>query len=161
VIELKDSYYVLTNRHVIKDAQLNDIKIRSSDGNIINPAKVWSDPDTDIAVMSISAPHLVAAGWAIADQGRDRRLRAGRRQPVWPEPFGHLWNHQRQGAARPRLGDGGVRYQDFMQTDAAINPGNSGGPLINLRGEVIGIKHGNRQQFGRNEGSGSASRSTS
>jgi len=42
VIELKDSYYVLTNRHVIKDAQLNDIKIRSSDGNIINPAKVWS-----------------------------------------------------------------------------------------------------------------------
>ncbi|HWC89693.1 MAG TPA: S1C family serine protease, partial [Pirellulales bacterium] len=61
VIELKDSFYVLTNRHVIRDAQLQDIKIRMADGQVAPPTHVWADQDTDIAVMSISAPHLVPA----------------------------------------------------------------------------------------------------
>ena len=59
VVELKKQFYVLTNRHVIKDAKLANIKLRLADGRVINPVKVWSDPDTDIAVMAISAPFIL------------------------------------------------------------------------------------------------------
>jgi serine protease Do len=154
VIELKEAFYVLTNRHVIKDAQLHDIKIRSADGNIVNPAKVWSDPDTDIAVMSISGPHLIASRLGNSDHVEigDFVLAVG-------SPFGlsHSVTYgiiSAKGRRDLELGDGGVRYQDFMQTDAAINPGNSGGPLINLRGEVIGINTAIASNSGGNEGIG-------
>ncbi|HEY5311659.1 MAG TPA: trypsin-like peptidase domain-containing protein [Pirellulales bacterium] len=154
VIELKDSFYVLTNRHVIRDAQLHDIKIRMSDGQVVPPTHVWADQDTDIAVMSISAPHLVPARLGNSDKVEigDFVLAVG-------SPFGlsHSVTYgiiSAKGRRDLELGDGGVRYQDFMQTDAAINPGNSGGPLINLRGEVIGINTAIASNSGGNEGIG-------
>jgi serine protease Do len=55
-----------------------------------------------------------------------------------------------------QLGDSGVRFQDFIQTDAAINPGNSGGPLVNLRGEIVGLNTAIASNSGRNEGIGFA-----
>jgi serine protease Do len=154
VITLKDNHYVLTNRHVIKDAQLQDIKVRLADGRVISPTKVWSDQDTDIAVMAISTPKLVAARLGNSDTVEigDFVLAVG-------SPFGlsHSVTYgiiSAKGRRDLELGDGGVRYQDFLQTDAAINPGNSGGPLINLRGEVIGINTAIASNSGGNEGIG-------
>lgn len=154
VIELKDSFYVLTNRHVIRDAQLHDIKIQMADGHVFPPTHVWADQDTDIAVMSISAPRLVPSRLGNSDKVEigDFVLAVG-------SPFGlsHSVTYgiiSAKGRRDLELGDGGVRYQDFMQTDAAINPGNSGGPLINLRGEVIGINTAIASNSGGNEGIG-------
>jgi serine protease Do len=154
VIELKDTFYVLTNRHVIRDAQLHDIKIRTADGHVSVPTRVWADQDTDIAVMGIKAPNLVPSRLGNSDKVEigDFVLAVG-------SPFGlsHSVTYgiiSAKGRRDLELGDGGVRYQDFMQTDAAINPGNSGGPLINLRGEVIGINTAIASNSGGNEGIG-------
>ncbi|HEX4148321.1 MAG TPA: trypsin-like peptidase domain-containing protein [Pirellulales bacterium] len=154
VIELKDSFYVLTNRHVIRDAQLQDIKIRMADGHVAPPVRVWADQDTDIAVMAIKAPHPVPARLGNSD-----RVEIGDFVLAVGSPFGlsHSVTYgiiSAKGRRDLELGDGGVRYQDFMQTDAAINPGNSGGPLINLRGEVIGINTAIASNSGGNEGIG-------
>ena len=61
VIDYKGKFYILTNRHVIKNARLPDIQISLADGRELRPYKVWSDADTDVALMAVSAPGLVAA----------------------------------------------------------------------------------------------------
>jgi serine protease Do len=154
VIEIKNNFYVLTNRHVIKDAQLADIKVRLSDGRVMAPTKVWADPDTDVAVMAITAPGLVSARLGNSDTVEigDFVLAVG-------SPFGlsHSVTYgiiSAKGRRDLELGDGNVRFQDFMQTDAAINPGNSGGPLLNLRGELVGINTAIASNSGGNEGIG-------
>jgi S1-C subfamily serine protease len=154
VVELKDKYYVLTNRHVIRDAQLADIKILFADDRTISPTKVWSDADTDIAVMAVSLPKLIPAR-----VGNSDHVEVGDFVLAVGSPFGlsHSVTYgiiSAKGRRELELGDGGVRYQDFLQTDAAINPGNSGGPLIDLRGEVIGINTAIASQSGGNEGIG-------
>ena len=156
IIELKDKYYVLTNRHVIRNAQPAAIKINLADGRRLPPTKVWGDADTDVAVMAITGTDLVAA--SMGDSGRteigDFVLAAG-------SPFG--LSHSvtfgiisAKGRRDLRLGEANVRFQDFLQTDAAINPGNSGGPLVNLHGEVIGINTAIASNSGGNEGIGFA-----
>ncbi len=153
IIALGRNQYVITNRHVIKQAALRDIKIRLADGRQINPLKVWTDPDTDIAVMSINAPSLLVARLGNSDETEigDFVLAVG-------SPFG--LSHSvtfgiisAKGRRDLELGDE-VHFQDFMQTDAAINPGNSGGPLLNLRGEVIGMNTAIASSSGGNEGIG-------
>jgi serine protease Do len=156
IIELKSNFYVLTNRHVIQDAQLKDITIRCDDSRLVSPRQVWSDQDTDIAVMALSLPKLTAA-----KIGNSDHVEIGDFVVAVGSPFGlsHSVTYgiiSAKGRRDLDLGDNGgrVRYQDFMQTDAAINPGNSGGPLINLRGEVIGINTAIASQSGGNEGIG-------
>jgi serine protease Do len=153
IIALGPNSYVITNRHVIKQAALRDIKIRLADGRVINPIKVWTDPDTDIAVMAVSASSLVVARLGNSDETEigDFVLAVG-------SPFG--LSHSvtfgiisAKGRRDLELGDE-VHFQDFMQTDAAINPGNSGGPLLNLRGEVIGMNTAIASSSGGNEGIG-------
>ena len=153
IIQLNRRYYVLTNRHVIKNSALRDITIKLFDGRQLNPTKVWSDPATDIAVMSINAPNLVAARTGDSDQTEigDFVLAVG-------SPFGLSQSVtfgiiSAKGRRDLELGDD-VRFQDFMQTDAAINPGNSGGPLVNLRGEVIGMNTAIASSSGGSEGIG-------
>lgn len=154
IIELKGDYYVLTNRHVIKSAAPTAIKINLADGRRIHPTKVWGDPETDVAVLAISAPDLVAAS-----VGNSSRMQIGDFVLAVGSPFG--LSHSvtfgiisAKGRRDLRLGEANVRFQDFLQTDAAINPGNSGGPLVNLRGEVIGINTAIASNSGGNEGIG-------
>jgi len=153
VVRLGGRNYVLTNGHVIKSAKVQNIKIRFADGRVISPTRAWSDPETDIAVMAVDVSNLVASKLGNSDlvEMGDFVLAVG-------SPFG--LSHSitfgivsATGRWDLKLGEG-VRFQHFIQTDAAINPGNSGGPLINLRGEVIGMNTAIASSSGGNEGIG-------
>ena len=154
IVRLKDKDYVLTNRHVIRDAKADQITITLADGRELKPKKTWADRGTDVALMLIDGKRLVGA--RLADSTKveigDFVIAAG-------SPFGlsHSITYgiiSAKGRRDLELGREGVRYQDFLQTDAAINPGNSGGPLMNLRGEVIGINTAIASNSGGNEGIG-------
>jgi serine protease Do len=154
VIERQGKFYVLTNRHVIKDSAVSQIKLRLADGRLLFPTRVWADRGTDVAILAISASRLVPAKLADSDQVEigDFVLAVG-------SPFGlsHSVTYgiiSAKGRRDLKLGGDGLRYQDFLQTDAAINPGNSGGPLLNLRGEVIGINTAIASSSGGSEGIG-------
>ncbi|MFT5526552.1 MAG: serine protease Do [Pirellulaceae bacterium] len=154
LVEINERLYVLTNRHVIKDANLTSIRIELSDGRSINPSQVWSDRGTDIAVMSVPSENLIPAR-----VGNSDKLEIGDFVMAVGSPFG--LSHSvtfgiisAKGRRDLKLGDDEVRFQDFMQTDAAINPGNSGGPLLNLKGEVVGLNTAIASNSGGNEGIG-------
>jgi serine protease Do len=154
VIESKGRYYVITNRHVVNGAPLKSIKIHLADGRDLNPTQVWSDRGSDVAVMAITAPELVPARIGNSDN-----IEIGDFVLAVGSPFGlsHSVTYgiiSAKGRRNLELGTEGVRYQDFLQTDTAINPGNSGGPLVNLRGEVIGINTAIASSSGGSEGIG-------
>lgn len=122
--------YILTNEHVV--AGMEQIRVQLTDGRIEPADLVGTDPQTDIALLKIKGP--VSA----LPLGDSDRVRVG--QPVLAvgNPFG-LQETVTQGiiSAKGRaVQDSGV---EFLQTDAAVNQGNSGGPLLNFRGEIIGI----------------------
>lgn len=154
VIEHAGGFYVLTNRHVINDSLLAQIKIKLADGRVLHPKQVWTDRGTDVAIMEVTAPDLVAARLGDSDN-----LEIGDFVLAVGSPFGlsHSVTYgiiSAKGRRDLKLGDGSVKYQNFLQTDAAINPGNSGGPLLNLRGEVIGINTAIASSSGGSEGIG-------
>jgi serine protease Do len=156
IIERRGKFYVLTSRHVIKYSTVNGINIKLSDGRVLHPKQTWTDPATDIAIMALGAPELVAARL-----GDSSKLEIGDFVLAVGSPFGlsHSVTYgiiSAKGRRDLRLGDDGVQYQDFLQTDAAINPGNSGGPLLNLKGEVIGVNTAIASASGANEGIGFA-----
>lgn len=154
VIELNDHFYVLTNRHVIKSSDAENIRIKLADGRMIHPTQIWSDVGTDVAVMEIKEDRIIPARL-----GDSSKLEIGDFVIAVGSPFGlsHSVTYgiiSAKGRRDLELGDDGVRFQDFMQTDAAINPGNSGGPLMNLRGELVGINTAIASSSGGNEGIG-------
>jgi serine protease Do len=141
---------------VVNRADLDAIAVRLDDGRELRPRRLWSDAGTDIAVLAIEADDLQAARIADGDavQIGDTVLAIG-------SPFGlahsvTLGIVSAKGRRDLELGEGAVKFQDFIQTDAAINPGNSGGPLVNLRGEVVGINTCIASNSGGNEGIGFA-----
>ena len=147
---------VITNRHVIHRASLDTILIRMEDGRDITPKQVWTDAGTDIGVMLIAETDLPTARLA-----PDNAVQIGDMVLAIGSPFGlrhsvTLGIVSAKGRRDLDLGEGDVRFQNFLQTDAAINPGNSGGPLINLRGEVIGINTCIASHSGGNDGIGFA-----
>jgi serine protease Do len=132
---------ILTNNHVIgenDDSGRVDLRVKLADGRYNIRAKVvGQDPLTDIALIQIEADNLKSI-----PLGDSSNMEVGDWVLAIGAPFG-LDQTVTQGivSATGRTGFGSteVPYQDWIQTDAAINPGNSGGPLVNMRGEVIGI----------------------
>ena len=124
---------VLTNYHVIRGAQ--ELVVRLAGGRRVAATVVGADPRTDLAVL-----RLRGNGFAPAPLGDSSRLRVGEWVVAAGNPFGFT-STVTAGivSARGRSRIGLAQREDFIQTDAAINPGNSGGPLVNLRGEVVGI----------------------
>ncbi len=154
IIEVDGKHYILTNRHVIKGARPETIKIKLADGRTIYPRRIWEDAETDVACLRVEVKGLVAARL-----GDSRQIDIGDFVLAVGSPFGlsHSVSYgiiSAKGRRDLELGDEVVRYQDFLQTDAAINPGNSGGPLLNLRGEVIGINTAIASASGGHEGIG-------
>ncbi|OBS08361.1 DegQ family serine endoprotease [Acidihalobacter prosperus] len=125
--------YVLTNNHVVKDAQKITVTLR--DGRQFDARLVGRDKATDIAVLQIPAEHLTQL-----PLGDSTRLRVGDYVVAIGNPFG-LGQTVTSGivSALGRSGLGIESYEDFIQTDAPINPGNSGGALVDLRGHLVGI----------------------
>jgi serine protease Do/serine protease DegQ len=125
--------YILTNNHVIKDAE--QVLITLKDRRQFPAKLVGTDPGTDIAVLQISAPNLSALRIGDSDM-----LQVGDYVMAIGNPFG-IGQTVTSGivSALGRSGLSVEGYEDFIQTDASINPGNSGGALVNLRGELIGI----------------------
>ncbi|WP_455366161.1 DegQ family serine endoprotease [Kaarinaea lacus] len=134
--------YVLTNFHVIKDA--NEIIVRLSDRRELVAEMVGSDPRSDIAVLKIEGDDL-----PVVEVGNSDNLKVGEWVLAIGSPFGFDYSVtagivSAKGRNLPR-----ENYVPFIQTDVAINPGNSGGPLFNLDGKVIGI---NSQIYSRTGG---------
>ena len=124
--------YILTNHHVVRDA--DEVSVTLSDGRIMKAKVVGGDDKSDLAVIQIKASGLVAAKLGDSDA-----LEVGQWSVAIGSPFG-LDQTVTVGIISAKGRAVGISdYEDFLQTDAAINPGNSGGPLVNLKGEVIGI----------------------
>ena len=142
--------YVLTNNHVVEGA--DDVSVTIADGRTVKAKVLGTDPDSDIAVLQIPAEKLAAL--PIADSSK---LRVGDFVVAVGEPFG-LGQSVTSGivSALGRTNIGGSGVQNFIQTDASINPGNSGGPLVNLRGELVGINSQIFSPSGGNVGIGFA-----
>ncbi len=152
--------YILTNYHVIRDAKT--INVTLYDNRSFKARIVGSDPATDIAVVQIKAKHL-----SQIDLGNSNDISVGDYVVAIGNPLGLMHtatfgivsamgrpnsNGTNDGRGGNRIG----RYDDFIQTDAAINPGNSGGPLVNLRGQLIGVNTAIATNNGGNIGIGFA-----
>jgi Do/DeqQ family serine protease len=128
----------LTNHHVI--AKADSIRVTLQDGRTVDAALMGADPETDIAVLGLpigEIPRGILRAIPMADSDV---LRVGDFVVAIGNPFGlkqTVTSGIVSGLGRSGLGIEG--YESFIQTDASINPGNSGGPLVNLRGELVGI----------------------
>jgi serine protease Do len=141
---------ILTNNHVIENAEKIIVKLhdnREFDGQVIG-----RDPKTDIAVIKID----VKQDLPVAKLGNSDLLEVGGWVVAMGSPFGlsHTMTAGIISAKGRWIGAG--PYDDFIQTDASINPGNSGGPLINMRGEVVGVNTAIFSRTGGNIGIGFA-----
>lgn len=132
---------IMTNAHVIEDA--DEVLVTLTDKREFKARIIGADKRTDVAVVKIDASGLPAV-----KVGDVSRLRVGEWVMAIGSPFG-LDNTVTAGIVSAKQRDTGD-YLPFIQTDVAINPGNSGGPLINMRGEVVGI---NSQIYSRSGGS--------
>ncbi len=130
--------HIITNNHVIREAEA--ITVRLHNGDEYPAEVVGGDPDTDVAVIRIDTDQELS----VAELGDSDEIKVGQFAVAIGSPqglegslsFGHISALGRQ---ELRLPDPDLRFQNFIQTDAAINLGNSGGPLVNIHGEVIGI----------------------
>jgi len=125
---------IMTNAHVVQGA--DEVKVQLSDGRVLRATEVKVDDRADVAILRVSVNEQLPS----LPLGDDEQMEIGDWVMAFGSPFG-LHRTVTQGiiSAKSRGLKGSRMRQEFIQTDAAINPGNSGGPLVNLRGEVIGI----------------------
>lgn len=131
--------YVITNEHVV--AGNDEVKVTFSTGETVT-GKVLRDPVSDIALVKVNKTNLVPARFADSDKVKPGQLAIAVGSPFGFDhsvTFGHISARGRSGVAYDFYRGEAKGYFELLQTDAAINPGNSGGPLLNYRGEVIGI----------------------
>ena len=146
--------YILTNNHVVANA--DRVTVTLTDRRVFRAKVVGRDPDTDIAVIKIEGTNL-----PMARLGDDNTARIGDWVLAIGNPLGLDFTVtagivSAKGRSVRGLLPSQYAISDFIQTDAAINPGNSGGPLVNIKGEVIGINSAIASQTGYYSGYGFA-----
>ncbi|MFB6191613.1 MAG: S1C family serine protease [Candidatus Nanohaloarchaea archaeon] len=146
------SGYIVTNHHVIEGA--DRIRVQFSDDRIMPAEVVGSDTYSDLAVLKVDR-----AGLKPLELGNSSKVQVGERAIAMGSPFGYD-NTMTAGIVSQKgrmiQGEGGFSIPNIIQTDAAINPGNSGGPLLNARGEVIGVNTAIQSRTGTFSGIGLA-----
>jgi len=128
--------YIVTNNHVVEGAV--DIRVTTSNRHVLKAKLIGTDPLTDLAVLKVDGSGLASAPW-----GDSKEVRPGQTVLAFGNPYGFRFTVTRGivsavNRANPDSSDPS-KPGEFIQTDAAINPGNSGGPLVDARGEVVGI----------------------
>ena len=143
--------YILTNNHVVEGA--DEVKVALSDEKTVYDAKIiGTDPQTDVAVVKVTAENLPAI--TFADSGK---IEVGDVTIAIGDPFG-VGQTVTMGivSAKDRGGMGITNYEEFIQTDASINPGNSGGALVDAIGRLVGMNTAILSRTGGNQGIGFA-----
>ncbi len=133
----KGKFYILTNSHVVQNARA--IRVRFDRHTEKRARIVGTDPKTDVAVIEVDDKDIPNPESRIARLGDSDKLRVGQLAIAIGNPYGLERTVTVGVISALRRTIGITQYESFIQTDAAINPGNSGGPLVNIKGEVIGI----------------------